>query len=124
MAATQATKRVCIDVGGTFTDCLVMEETGLLEKFKASTTPSDPTQGFMDAMGKAARHYGVSVDQFLGQIEVLVHGTTLATNILLTGRGAKAGMLTTKHFRDIIELRRAMKPQDVSLYNFCLLYTS
>ena len=111
------TKRVCVDVGGTFTDCLVMDETGLLQKFKSSTTPSDPSKGFMDAMKKAARHYGVGVNEFLAQIEVLVHGTTLATNILLTGRGAKAGMLTTKNFRDIIELRRAMKPQDVSLYN-------
>lgn len=111
------TKRVCVDVGGTFTDCLVMDERGLLEKFKASTTPSDPSKGFMDAMKKAARHYNSTVDEFLGQIEVLVHGTTLATNILLTGRGARTGMLTTKNFRDIIELRRAMKPQDVSLYN-------
>src|SRR6202158_722057 len=111
------TKRVCVDVGGTFTDCLVMDETGLLQKFKSSTTPSDPSKGFIDAMKKAARHYGASVNEFLSQIEVLVHGTTLATNILLTGRGAKAGMLTTKNFRDIIELRRAMKPQDVSLYN-------
>jgi N-methylhydantoinase A len=111
------TKRVCVDVGGTFTDCLVMDESGLLQKFKASTTPSDPSKGFMDAMKKAAKHYGVSVNEFLSQIEVLVHGTTLATNILLTGRGAKVGMLTTKNFRDIIELRRAMKPQDVSLYN-------
>ena len=110
-------KRVCVDVGGTFTDCLVMDDRGLLQKFKASTTPSEPSKGFMDAMKKAAKHYGVGVNDFLGQIEVLVHGTTLATNILLTGRGAKAGMLTTKNFRDIIELRRAMKPQDVSLYN-------
>ena len=48
---------------------------------------------------------------------MLVHGTTLATNILLTGRGAKAGMLTTKGFRDSIEIRRGIKPVDVSLYN-------
>src|SRR3989337_1602455 len=110
-------KRVCVDVGGTFTDCLVMDETGLLQKFKSSTTPSDPSKGFMDAMKKAARHYGISVNEFLGQIEALVHGTTLATNILLTGRGAKAGMLTTKGFRDSIEMRRGIKPVDVSLYN-------
>ena len=51
-------KRVCIDVGGTFTDCLVMDETGLLQKFKASTTPSDPSIGLMNALKKAARHYG------------------------------------------------------------------
>ena len=110
-------KRVCIDVGGTFTDCLVMDETGLLQKFKASTTPSDPSTGLMNAMKKAARHYGADVGKFLGQIEVLVHGTTLATNILLTGRGAKAGMITTKGFRDSIEIRRGIKPVDVSLYN-------
>src|SRR5450631_1068914 len=111
------TKRVCVDVGGTFTDCLVMDETGLLQKFKSSTTPSDPSIGFMDAMRKAARHYQVSVTEFLGQVDVLVHGTTLATNILLTGRGAKAGMLTTEGFRDSIEIRRGIKPVDVSLYN-------
>src|SRR3972149_6601217 len=110
-------KRVCVDVGGTFTDCLVMDQTGLLQKFKASTTPTDPTDGFMNAMSKAARHYGVSVDQFLGQIEVLVHGTTLATNIMLTGRGARVGMLTTRNFRDMLEIRRAIRPINVSLYN-------
>ena len=110
-------KRVCIDVGGTFTDCLVMDETGLLQKFKAPTTPSDPSTGLMNAMKRAAKYYGVDIGTFLGQIDVLVHGTTLATNILLTGRGAKAGMLTTKGFRDSIEIRRGIKPVDVSLYN-------
>jgi len=110
-------KRVCVDIGGTFTDCLVMDQTGLLRKFKASTTPTDPTEGFMNAMSKAARHYAVGIDEFLGQIEVLVHGTTLATNILLTGRGAKVGMLTTRGFRDLLEIRRAIRPIDVSLYN-------
>jgi len=110
-------KRVCIDVGGTFTDCLVMDETGLLQKFKASTTPSDPSNGLMNALKKAARHYGVEISEFLGQIEVLVHGTTLATNILINGRGSKAGMITSKGFRDSIEMRRGIKPVDVSLYN-------
>ena len=110
-------KRVCIDVGGTFTDCLVMDETGLLQKFKAPTTPSDPSTGLMNALKKAARHYGVDIGEFLGQIEVLVHGTTLATNILINGRGTKAGMITTKGFRDSIEMRRGIKPVDVSLYN-------
>src|SRR3974390_2465300 len=114
---SETTKRVCVDVGGTFTDCLVMDETGLLQKFKASTTPNDPSKGFMDAMKKAAKHYGITVNEFLSQIKVLVHGTTLATNILLTGHGAKAGMLTTKNFRDIIELRRAQKTQRGALFN-------
>lgn len=74
-------KRICVDVGGTFTDCLVMDEAGLLQKFKASTTPSDPSIGFMDAMRKAARHYEASVEQFLGQVDVLVHGIKLESRI-------------------------------------------
>jgi N-methylhydantoinase A len=110
-------KRVCIDVGGTFTDCLVMDETGLLQKFKASTTPSDPSTGLMNALNKAAKHYKSDIREFLSQIEVLVHGTTLATNILINERGTKAGMITTKGFRDSIEMRRGIKPVDVSLYN-------
>ena len=110
-------KRVCIDVGGTFTDCLVMDETGLLQKFKAPTTPSDPSVGLMNALKKAAKHYKSDIREFLGQIEVLVHGTTLATNILINERGTKAGMITTKGFRDSIEMRRGIKPVDVSLYN-------
>ncbi len=110
-------KRVCIDVGGTFTDCLVMDETGLLQKFKASTTPSDPSIGLMNTLRKAARHYGADIGEFLSQIEVLVHGTTLATNILINERGTKAGMITTKGFRDSIEMRRGIKPVDISLYN-------
>ena len=110
-------KRVCIDVGGTFTDCLVMDETGLLQKFKAPTTPSDPSTGLMNALKKAAKHYKSDFREFLSQIEVLVHGTTLATNILINERGTKAGMITTKGFRDSIEMRRGIKPVDVSLYN-------
>ena len=110
-------KRVCVDVGGTFTDCLVMNETGVLRQFKASTTPSQPSDGFMNAMEKAAKGYNQSLKEFIGSIGVLIHGTTLATNILLTGRGAKTGMLTTKNFRDIVEIRRGIKPVNISLYN-------
>lgn len=116
--ATRQGKRVTVDVGGTFTDCLVLDESGELKKFKASTTPNDPTEGFMSAIEKAARHYKAPLREFLGTVDVLIHGTTLATNTLLTGRrAAKTAMLTTKDFRDILELRRGIKPIDVSLYN-------
>jgi N-methylhydantoinase A len=110
-------KRVCIDVGGTFTDCLVLDETGTLEQFKAPTTPSDPSAGFIDSVQKAARHYGLSVKQFVSDIDLLIHGTTLATNTLLTGRGAKTGMITTKGMRDIVEIRRGIKTVGHSMYH-------
>jgi len=117
MRTKQAKKRVAIDVGGTFTDCLVLDEKGELTKFKAATTPRDPSDGFMDVLGKAARHYRLDLRGFLATVDILIHGTTLATNTLITGRGAKTGMITTRNFRDILEMRRGMKPVDTSLYN-------
>lgn len=110
-------KRVSIDVGGTFTDCLVLEESGEIRAFKAPTTPQDPTQGLLNALEKAARSHGQSLKDFLGGVELIVHGTTLATNALLTGRGVKTGMITTKNFRDIIHIRRGYKNVRTSMYN-------
>ncbi len=110
-------KRVCVDVGGTFTDCLVLGESGELRLFKAATTPKDPTTGFMAALQKAAHQYGLPLDRFLGTVDLIVHGTTLATNTLLTRRGARTGMITTKGFPDVIEIRRGIKDPRVSIYN-------
>ena len=110
-------KQLTIDVGGTFTDCLVLEESGQLQRFKASTTPIDPTEGFFAAVGKAAAHYGVPLPKFLGDVEQIVHGTTLGTNILITERGAKVGMITTAGFRDSIEMRRGIKNLHGSMFD-------
>ena len=104
--------RLAADIGGTFTD-VVLEHGGRRHSAKVLTTPRAPEAGMLEGITQVL----AAAKLLPSQIGVLVHGTTLATNILLTGRGAKAGMMTTKNFRDIIELRRAMKPQDVSLYN-------
>jgi N-methylhydantoinase A len=110
--------RVTIDVGGTFTDCLVLDEdTGDLTQFKAPTTPSDPSVGFMDAVAKAAAANGLGLGEFLGQVELLIHGTTLATNTLINENGARTGMITTKDFRDMLEIRRGHKNVRTSMYN-------
>ena len=111
-------KRLCVDIGGTFTDCLVLDEaTGRFSLVKSPTTPNDPSDGFMDGVAKAAKEFGETIEEFLGSISVLIHGTTLATNVLLTGKGAKTGMLTTQNFRDFLEIRRAIKPLHISLFN-------
>ena len=110
-------KQLTIDVGGTFTDCLVLEESGELHRFKAPTTPDDPTQGFFAAVGKAAVHYGQTLEQVLGDVEQIVHGTTLGTNILITERGAKVGIITTKGFRDVVEMRRGIRNLHGSMFN-------
>ena len=110
-------KQLTIDVGGTFTDCLVLEESGQLQRFKASTTPEDPTVGFFAAVGKAAAHFGQRLDEFVSEVEQIVHGTTLGTNTLITERGAKVGMITTKGFRDSVEMRRGIKNLHGSMFD-------
>ena len=110
-------KRICIDVGGTFTDCLVLDDTGVLRAFKAPTTPGDPSDGLLSALQKAANFFQQPLGSFLGDVDLLIHGTTLATNTLLTRRGGDCGMITTKNFRDIIDLRRGIRPVGVTMYN-------
>ena len=73
-------KRIGIDVGGTFTDCLVLMETGELREFKSPTTPKGPEVGVLNSLEKAAFSFNQSLKDFLGGVEVLIHGTTLATN--------------------------------------------
>lgn len=109
--------RIAIDVGGTFTDCLVLDANGGLSQFKALNTPGDPSRGFLDCLEKAAQAVGMSGREFVGAVSVIIHGTTLATNALLTGRGAKVGMLTTQGFRDELECRRGFKNIRTSMYN-------
>ena len=100
--------RMTIDVGGTFTDCLVLTESKEIHEFKAPTTPEDPTLGLLAVLGKAARHFRLDLRKFLADPGLLiVHGTTLSTNALLTGRIAKVGLLATEGFRDSLQIRRA-----------------
>lgn len=108
---------ICIDVGGTFTDCLVMDAGGILRQFKSPTTYPDPSVGFMNALKKAAQGYDLPLTDLLGQVDLLIHGTTLATNTLINKNGAKTGMITTKGFRDVVEIRRGYKNIHTSMYD-------
>jgi len=109
--------RACIDVGGTFTDCLVLDSTGELRQFKSATTPEDPSLGFLASLEKAAKHYQHSLASFLTEVDLLIHGTTLATNTLINENGAKTGLITTEGFQDVIEIRRGYKNIRASMYN-------
>lgn len=101
--------KVGIDVGGTFTDFLIMDEKGRGEVVKTFTTPKDPSIGVLDGLGRAAGQQGLGLREFLGRTEIIVHGTTITTNAVLTGQGAKTGLLTTKGFRDILNMRRGLR---------------
>jgi N-methylhydantoinase A len=110
--------KCCTDVGGTFTDCLVQDDRGEVHAFKSPTTPRDPTLGLTNTLNKAARFFRMELPQFMSNVHLLIaHGTTLSTNALLTGKIAKVGLLTTKGFRDTIEMRRGYKNIRTSRFN-------
>ncbi|OLC04096.1 MAG: hypothetical protein AUH45_03850 [Gemmatimonadetes bacterium 13_1_40CM_69_22] len=94
--------RVGVDVGGTFTDLVAVDEDGEIDVRKVVTTPEDPSVGMFRAIETAGRGEGGRATA----IELLVHGTTIATNALLERRGARVVLLTTRGFEDLLWLRR------------------
>lgn len=95
-----------VDVGGTFTDATVTDEGGNIYMFKTPTVPATPSQGFLNCAQKAADFFGLSLGDFLGKLEKLAYGTTIATNMLLEGKTACTGLVTTKGFRDTLPIAR------------------
>jgi len=108
--------RVGVDVGGTFTDFLVSDAHGRAHIAKTSTTPEDPTIGFFRGLEKAAAQLGLTLDRFLEQVDTVVHGTTITTNAALTGEGARTGFVTTRGFRDVLNMRRGLKERQFEKY--------
>ena len=106
--------RIGIDVGGTFTDFLMIDDAGKSSVFKTSSTPKDPSIGVLAGMREMADSLGVDLERFAGQVDLIVHGTTVTTNAVLTGNGVKTGLVTTDGFRDILEMRRGYREE---LYN-------
>jgi N-methylhydantoinase A len=97
-----------VDVGGTFTDLVLFDaRTGRVQVAKTPTTSSDPSQGVLGVID------GAGVDA--GLLDLIVHGTTVTTNALLQRRIARAGMITTLGFRDVIELGRRTRPHAYGL---------
>lgn len=101
--------KIGIDVGGTFTDFLLVDTDGNYDVYKVSTTPADPSIGVFRGLEQMAVSKSAPLEQFLSSVTTIVHGTTITTNAVLTGNGAKTGFLTTKGFRDALNLRRGLK---------------
>ena len=101
--------RIGVDVGGTFTDLVVIDAVGALYVEKVPSTPSDPSEGVLAAVEAAATNVGLSTRTFLETCSHLVHGSTVATNIVVERRGAITGMLVTRGFRDSLEIRRGIR---------------
>ena len=98
--------RLGIDIGGTFTDAVFCDVDGSIRTAKVATTPSDITQGVMEAIEKV----GAPVPD----LEAFVHGTTVALNSLLEGKTPTVGLITTSGFRDVLEIMRTNRPD---MYN-------
>jgi len=103
--------RIGIDVGGTFTDFLLTSEDGSSEIYKVLSTPEDPSIGLMNGLSEMAKAKNTSLREFIKDVTTIVHGTTVTTNAVLTRRGAKTGLLTTKGLRDALEMRRGIREE-------------
>jgi N-methylhydantoinase A len=97
---------VAVDSGGTFTDCVVLDAAGAITRAKAPSTPPAYEQGVVAAVAEAARALELSLEGLLTETSVFAHGTTVATNVLLTRTGAKTALLTTKGHEDAILIGR------------------
>ncbi len=103
---------VGIDTGGTFTDLVLIDlTTGIYCFHKLPTTADDPSRGILDGLDAIVERAGMQCRD----IQVLTLGTTIATNAVLQGRTARTGMLTTRGFRDVIELARQRRPHMFNL---------
>jgi N-methylhydantoinase A len=103
--------KVGVDVGGTFTDLLLADENGDVQVGKVLSTPDDPSIGLLTGLEEIARERGQSLADLAGRISTIVHGTTVTTNVVLTGTGANTGLITTEGVRDALEMRRGIREE-------------
>jgi len=103
--------KIGIDVGGTFTDFLLALENGSARIYKVLSTPHDPSIATMKGLKEMAVDQGFCLEAFLEHVSVIVHGTTVTTNAVLTYTGAKTALLTTQGLRDTLEMRRGIREE-------------
>ncbi|MGB6105778.1 MAG: hydantoinase/oxoprolinase family protein [Pusillimonas sp.] len=106
--------RLGVDVGGTFTDVILVNQAQQrIWTVKVPTTPEDPSVGVINGIRSVLKESGKAGTD----IDFIGHGTTIATNLLVEGKGAKTGLITTKGFRDVLEIRRASRHDRADLYD-------
>jgi N-methylhydantoinase A len=98
--------RVAVDIGGTFTDIVVMAGDGVLHESKVSTTSDDLSRAVVAGLDVLLQELGIAA----GNVEEVLHGTTVGSNTILQRSGAKTGLITTRGFRDVLEIGRIRMP--------------
>ena len=98
--------RIAIDIGGTFTDIALLTDAGLIHQSKISSSPADPSVAVIEGVGQLLAELSISP----GAIAEVLHGTTVGSNTILQRKGAKTGLITTRGFRDVLEIGRIRMP--------------
>tara|TARA_Y100000588_G_scaffold136062_1_gene149644 strand:+ start:2143 stop:4254 length:2112 start_codon:yes stop_codon:yes gene_type:complete len=98
-----------IDIGGTFTDCVIVDGAGAVTTAKAPSTPHDFARGVQDALKAASGKLDLELDELCSEITMLSHGTTVGTNAIIQKRGAKVGLITTRGHNDVIHIMRGSR---------------
>jgi N-methylhydantoinase A len=99
--------RLGVDVGGTFTDLLLVhDESGAMYRVKTPSTPADPSEGVLVGVQRICNESGIAA----GEVDFVQHGTTVATNAMLEAKGARVGLITTQGFKQILHLARSQTP--------------
>src|SRR3989338_5681881 len=105
--------RIGFDIGGTFTDIILFdEEEGIYYSAKTHSTPTDQSRGAVIGIEKILKQTGKNGNQ----VDYLSHGTTVGTNAVLEGKLAKTALITTKGFKDVLEIGRQRRPQQYSFH--------
>ena len=104
-----------IDVGGTFTDFVVVEGISSPRYFKTASTPNSPSEAVVDGIHQISDAYGISAAELMIQTRLFIHGTTVATNTLLERKGARVGLITTEGFKDLLSIREGLKEDRYNL---------
>lgn len=113
MPSPDARYVVAVDIGGTFTDIALLDAVdGRVWRAKTPSVPEDPSRAFMTGVGLALDQAGAAH----AEVERVLHGTTVATNMILEGKGAPAALVTTRGFRHVLEIGRQDIPRKANLY--------
>jgi len=98
--------RIAVDIGGTFTDIALLTDTGLIHQSKISSTPADPSIAVVEGVAQLLAE--LSIDP--SDVAEVLHGTTVGSNTILQRKGARTGLITTRGFRDVLEIGRIRMP--------------
>jgi len=105
---------VAVDIGGTFTDVALVDDTGRSWRAKTPSIPADPSEAFLNGIRLALEQAGASASE----LDQVLHGTTVATNMILEGKGARTALVTTTGFRHVLAIGRQDIPRKANLYTW------